>query len=196
MRPNRANSSADRSNALWGRGSRGEHRSNALWGRGGRRAGSIMASFVVVLALAASATAAGSGGGPMFGNGKSGGFGSLKAYVSSSLLSAIQQNPRQSFDVIVTGNPNQKTHGFFQKMIQDKSGNATRERWRRQRQAGVPVDRRRAHDAHRLADPLPGEDGCGHCDPLERHGREDGLLACRRTTRSSGRGRPAPRSTG
>ena len=80
MRPNRANSSTDRSNALWGRGSRGEHRSNALWGRGGRRAGSIMASFVVVLALAASATAAGSGGG-QFGNGKSGGFGSLKAYV-------------------------------------------------------------------------------------------------------------------
>ena len=26
--------------------------------------------------------------------------------------------------MIVTGNPNQKTHGFFQKMIQDKSGNA------------------------------------------------------------------------
>ncbi len=61
----------------------------------------------------------------MFGNGKSGGFGSLKAYVSSSLLSAIQQSPRQSFDVIVTGNPNQKTHGFIQKMIQDKSGNST-----------------------------------------------------------------------
>ncbi len=122
MRHNRANNSGDRSNALWGRGSRGEHRSNALWGRGGRRAGSVTASFVVVLALAASATAAGVGGA---GFGKNGNFSSLKAYVSSSLLSAVQQDPRGSFDVIVTGNPNEKSHGFVQKIIQDKSGSST-----------------------------------------------------------------------
>src|SRR3954469_9947389 len=98
MRQKQAISSGDRSNALWGRGSRGESRSNALWGRGGRRAGSIMASFTGVLALAASATAAGvGGGGYSFGNAKSG---ALKAYVSGSLLSAAQQNPKQSFDVI------------------------------------------------------------------------------------------------
>lgn len=126
MRLNRASSSGDRSNALWGRGSRGESRSNALWGRGGRRAGSIVAVFTVVLALAASATAAGVGG-QSFGNGRSGGFGTLKAYVSSSLLSSVQQNPRQSFDVIVTGNPNTKSHGFLQRIVQDKSGTATQD---------------------------------------------------------------------
>jgi serine protease AprX len=123
MRLNRASNSGDRSNALWGRGSRGESRSNALWGRGGRRAGSTVASFTVVLALAASATAAGvGGGGNSFGNGKSG---SLKAYVSSSLLSAVQQNPRQSFDVIVSGDPGQKSHGFIQKILSSKQGSSS-----------------------------------------------------------------------
>src|ERR1700709_1986252 len=125
MRLKRASNSGDRSNALWGRGSRGESRSNALWGRGGRRAGSIMASFTVVLALAASATAAGVGGGNGFGNGKGNFTSSLKAYVSSSLLSAVQQNPRQSFDVIVTGDPSQKTHGFIQKILSSKQGSST-----------------------------------------------------------------------
>jgi serine protease AprX len=86
----------------------------------------MVAAFTVVLAFAASATAAGVGG-QGFGNGRSGGFGTLKAYVSSSLLSSVQQNPRQSFDVIVTGNPNQKSHGFLQRIIQDKSGTSTQD---------------------------------------------------------------------
>src|SRR5881392_3154892 len=100
MRFMRANDCGDRSNALWGRGSRGESRSNALWGRGGRRAGSIMAIFSIVCALAASATAAGIGGGGLGTGNAKGVFGNLKAYVPSSLLSSIQQNPAQSFDVI------------------------------------------------------------------------------------------------
>src|SRR5665213_40427 len=107
MRLNRATSTEDRSNALWGRGSRGESRSNALWGRGGRRAGAAVASFAVVCALAASATAAGVGGG----NGAGRGFGTLKSFVSPALLSSIQQNPKQSFDVILQGDPNTKSRG-------------------------------------------------------------------------------------
>jgi serine protease AprX len=120
MRLNRATRTDDRSNALWGRGSRGESRSNALWGRGGRRAGSVVASFAVVCALAASATAAGAGGG--FGNGNGRGFGNLKSFVAPELLSAIQQNPKQSFDVILQGDPKTRSHGFLQKVVQDKSG--------------------------------------------------------------------------
>src|SRR3954471_23989472 len=117
MRFMRANDCGDRSNALWGRGSRGESRSNALWGRGGRRAGSAVASFAVVCALAASATAAGVGG-----NGNGNNFGNLKSFVSPELLSSIQQNPKQAFDVIVQGDRKQKAHGFIQKILQDKSG--------------------------------------------------------------------------
>jgi serine protease AprX len=117
MRLNRASNSGDRSNALWGRGSRGESRSNALWGRGGRRAGSVVASFAVVCALAASATAAGIGSN---GNGK--GFGNLKSFVAPELLSSIQQNPKQSFDVIVQGDRKTNSHGLIQKILQDKSG--------------------------------------------------------------------------
>jgi len=119
MRLNRATSSDDRSNALWGRGSRGESRSNALWGRGGRRAGAAVTSLVAVCVLAASATAAGVGGG---GNGFGRGFGTLKAYVAPALLSSIQQNPRQSFDVILQGSPLTKSHGFIQNLLQNKSG--------------------------------------------------------------------------
>jgi serine protease AprX len=119
MRLNRATRSEDRSNALWGRGSRGESRSNALWGRGGRRAGSAIASLAVVCALAASATAAGVGG---HGNGYGDGFGNLKSFVAPELLSAIQQNPKQSFDVILQGDPTTKSHGFIQQVLQNKSG--------------------------------------------------------------------------
>src|SRR4051812_5005848 len=114
----RANSD-DRSNALWGRGSRGESRSNALWGRGGRRAGSIVATLALALALAASATAARVG---QPGRGFStGGFGTLKAYVPDSLVSAIQQNPRQSFDVIVQGDTKEKSHNFLDKILKYKT---------------------------------------------------------------------------
>src|SRR5438445_4035378 len=125
MRLNRANTCGDRSNALWGRGSRGESRSNALWGRGGRRAGAVVATFTVVFAMAASATAAGTGSGS--GNSGSGGGNSLKSYVPDTLLSAIQQNPKQSFDVILEGDRQQQAHGFIQKILQDTTGNASDE---------------------------------------------------------------------
>src|SRR5919205_3634573 len=101
MRQHRANASGDRSNALWGRGSRGEARSNALWGRGGRRAGAVvltaMAAFVALGALAVASPS------------KPGGnHGGLKAYVEDSLLASVQQSPKQTFDVIVQGQPGGK----------------------------------------------------------------------------------------
>src|SRR6478672_13648880 len=97
MRHKRANDCGDRSNALWGRGSRNELRSNALWGRGGRRAGAVV-SVVAVFAMASVAGAGLSGGGASVVN-----TGGLKAYVPSELLSSIAQNPGQTFDVIVQG---------------------------------------------------------------------------------------------
>jgi serine protease AprX len=71
--------------------------------------------------MAASATAAGVGStGSSYGK-----FGTLKGYVPSELLSAIQQNPKQSFDVIVQGDRREKSRGFIQKIIQDKRGNSS-----------------------------------------------------------------------
>src|SRR6059058_3478488 len=89
-------SSDDRSNALWGRGSRGESRSNALWGRGGRRAG-VAVSMLAVFAMASVASA---GVASLKDNGGTLG---LKAYVPYTLLSQAQQSPSQTFDVIVQG---------------------------------------------------------------------------------------------
>jgi serine protease AprX len=123
MRLNRANSAKDsRSNALWGRGSRGESRSNALWGRGGRRAGAVVAALTVAFAAASGAAATvgvSHGGTPTF---RAGSFGTLKAYVQSSLLSAIQQNPKQTFDVIVQGDKRQNSATFFKGVFNNKSG--------------------------------------------------------------------------
>ena len=118
MRHSRANNLGDRSNALWGRGSRGEQRSNALWGRGGRRAG-VATAMVVVFAMASVA-----GAGLKDNGGGSGKYGNLKSYVPDSLLSAIQQNPKQSFDVILQGDPTGKSHGLIQKILSDKSGSS------------------------------------------------------------------------
>jgi serine protease AprX len=118
----RANS-GDRSNALWGRGSRGESRSNALWGRGGRRAGALVAT-VSVFALASVASAGmgnGNGGGNSLHNWRGG---DLKSYVSPDLLSAIQQDPKQHFDVILQGGRSVTAHGFVQKILASKSGSS------------------------------------------------------------------------
>src|SRR3954451_3107016 len=113
----RANSD-DRSNALWGRGSRGEARSNALWGRGGRRAGAVVAMAITACAFAAVGTA-GSGNG--FGKAR-GNHAGLKSYVEDSLLAAIQQNPKGTFDVIMTGNPKQRSSGLVNSIVADNSG--------------------------------------------------------------------------
>ncbi len=102
MRRTRLDRSDGRSNALWGRGSRGENRSNALWGRGGRRAGAAVAVLATALALAASATAGGGRGHEFWGYNVQG-MGRVSAYIPDSLASAIQQNARQKFDVIVEG---------------------------------------------------------------------------------------------
>src|SRR6476469_1211710 len=114
MRFMRANDCGDRSNALWGRGSRGESRSNALWGRGGRRAGVAVAALTVLLAMATGATAAGSDNGS---SGSSGG--NLKAYVPITLRDSITQNPDQTFDVIVQGQKNGNSNGLYKKLLGD-----------------------------------------------------------------------------
>src|SRR5947207_3011889 len=119
MRHSRANY-GDRSNALWGRGSRGESRSNALWGRGGRRAGAAVA-MVAVFAMASVAAA-----GITSKNDKGGGKHDLKAYVSPDLLSAIQQNPSQTFDVIVQGDKKGTSRGFYKQLTGDNYGTSVR----------------------------------------------------------------------
>jgi serine protease AprX len=118
MRLTRA-TGGDRSNALWGRGSRGESRSNALWGRGGRRAGAVMATVVATCALTATAVA---------GNGSasaSSGPKNLKAYVPDSLVSAIEQDSSQTFDVIVQGDKKGNSTGLYEQLLSGGSGDAT-----------------------------------------------------------------------
>jgi serine protease AprX len=120
MRQNRANSCGDRSNALWGRGSRGEARSNALWGRGGRRAGATVLMAMAAFSVMAAVSVASPGGkAPATGN-----HSGLKAYVEDSLLAAIQQDPKQKFDVILQGAPGQKSSGFVTKVLGDSSGSS------------------------------------------------------------------------
>jgi len=119
MRHSRANNLGDRSNALWGRGSRGEQRSNALWGRGGRRAG-VATAMVVVFAMA---SVAGAGLNSHSSGNKSG---DLKAYVPDTLLSAIQQNPQQTFDVIVQGDPKKKLTGSSRSFLPTRAAPAMR----------------------------------------------------------------------
>jgi len=119
MRQNRANDCGSRSNALWGRGSRGESRSNALWGRGGRRAGVAVATMAVSLATMAAFAVADQGS-----NAAGGNHGGLKAQVEDSLLAGVQANPKASFDVILQGDRGGKTSGFLTKVLSDTSGSA------------------------------------------------------------------------
>jgi serine protease AprX len=114
MRFMRANDCGDRSNALWGRGSRGESRSNALWGRGGRRAGVAVAALTVLFAMATGATAAG------LDHGSSGSSGDkLKAFVPVTLSDAIAQTPGQTFDVIVQADKQGNSNGLYRKLLGD-----------------------------------------------------------------------------
>ena len=76
-------------------------RANALWGRGGRKAGAVVATAVVGCVLAATATA-GPGGRQHWGFNVPG-IGQTTAYIPDSLASAIRQDPRGRFDVIVEG---------------------------------------------------------------------------------------------
>jgi serine protease AprX len=121
MRHNRANGSEDRSNALWGRGSRGEARSNALWGRGGRRAGTVILTAVAAFTFAATMAVAAPGHGRSFGFGH-GNHSGLNAYVEDSLLAAVQQDPRQTFDVILQGSQHGgRAAGFLTSLYSDSS---------------------------------------------------------------------------
>src|SRR3954469_26022479 len=120
MRQKQAISSGDRSNALWGRGSRGEARSNALWGRGGRRAGAVLLTTVAAFTMLAAVSVASPGSGKSGAANHSG----LKAYVEDSLLASAQQDPKQRFDVILQGAPGQKSSGFLNKILGDTSGSA------------------------------------------------------------------------
>src|SRR4051794_359294 len=120
MRQKQAISSGDRSNALWGRGSRGEARSNALWGRGGRRAGAALLTTVAAFTMLAAVSVASPG------SGKSGtaNHSGLKAYVEDSLLASAQQDPKQKFDVILQGTPGQKSSGLLNTILGDTSGSS------------------------------------------------------------------------
>jgi serine protease AprX len=82
-----------------------------LWGRGGRKAGALVATVAVALALAAAA-AAGAG------NGSSNG---VKAHVDASLLSAAEQDPGQTFDVIVEGDKQGNSTGLVKQLVGDSA---------------------------------------------------------------------------
>jgi serine protease AprX len=112
MRFKRANDCGDRSNALWGRGSRGESRSNALWGRGGLRAGVAVAALTVLFAMAAGATAAGS-------DHRSDGSSSDTPKIGATLGDAIAQTPDQTFDVIVQADKRGNSAGLYKKLLGD-----------------------------------------------------------------------------
>ena len=188
MRHLRANS-GDRSNALWGRGSRGESRSNALWGRGGRRAGAVVA-MVSMFAMASVAAAGRNGGGNRQG------YGDLKSYVPDTLLSAIQQNPRQSFDVILQGDRKVRAHGWVTKVLADKSGSSDEN-------VGAGDVKREFQAISGAQLTLTGrqilrprEAWHRRLDRSERDGKAVGILTPRRATRSCGRGPRVLRSTG
>jgi serine protease AprX len=78
--------------------------------------------MISVVAVFATASVAGAGIASNNGSSKDGV--NLKSYVPSSLLSAIQQNPKQSFDVILQGDRAHGAHAFIQKVLADKSGSA------------------------------------------------------------------------
>jgi serine protease AprX len=92
-----------------------------LWGRGGRRAGAVVLTTIAAFTLAATMAVASPGPNTSSGADHSG----LKAYVEDSLLAAVQQNPKQSFDVIVEGTDRKGTSaGLVQKMLSSTSGSA------------------------------------------------------------------------
>ena len=100
----------------------GEKRTNALWGRGGRRIGVTLAAVSCV--LVAVSGAAGAPAAPPAGSALIKSMSSrIHAYIPSALLSAAQQNPTQSFDVILQGSRKERSGTFFKKAFQDSSAN-------------------------------------------------------------------------
>src|SRR5919201_1657308 len=99
MRQDRGSYGDLRWSALWGKPSRGETRSSALWGKGGR---GFLATLAVALLLAAPAAYADASS-------------SFKAYTTPGLLAAAQDNPKATFDVILTSDD--RPSGWFAKQI-------------------------------------------------------------------------------
>jgi serine protease AprX len=93
----------------------GSSRANALWGKGGRRVTIAAATMASLLVTSAAAVGAPSPAPAKVPNLK------LKAYVPDSLLSAVQQNPRSTYDVIVQGDPKGRASLFFKKAFQDSA---------------------------------------------------------------------------
>jgi serine protease AprX len=89
-------------------------RGNALWGRGGRRAGVAVATMAALLVTSAAAV-----GAPAPAPAKL--TLKLKAYVPAELLSAVQQNPRASYDVILQGDPQGRSSTFFKQALQESA---------------------------------------------------------------------------
>jgi serine protease AprX len=105
----------------------GDNRSNALWGRGGRRVGAVVASISCVLVVASGA--AGSPAPPATSSLTAQTTliktmsSHLRAYIPGALLSAAQQNPTQSFDVILEGSRKDKASNFLKQAFQDAQQN-------------------------------------------------------------------------
>ena len=102
------------------------NKSNALWGRGGRRAGVALAAVSCVLVVVSGA--AGSPAAPPSGSAAQTGLvksmsSRVHAYIPAALLSAAQQNPKQSFDVIIQGSRKERSGNFFKKAFQDSAAN-------------------------------------------------------------------------
>src|SRR5260370_40748432 len=96
-----------------------DNRGNALWGRGGRRVGAVLTtvSCVLVVAIGAAGSSAGNGNGATTSKADAmvikAMSGKLNAYIPGALLSAAEQNPKQSFDVIIQGERNGKAAQFL-----------------------------------------------------------------------------------
>ena len=106
-----------------------DNRANALWGRGGRRVGAVLTtvSCVLVVAIGAAGSSAGNGNGLNASKADAVAIkamaGKLKAYIPGALLSAAEQNPTQSFDVILQGERKGKVANFLKKAFQDSQSN-------------------------------------------------------------------------
>jgi serine protease AprX len=103
-----------------------ENKSNALWGRGGRRIGVVLATVSAVL-VAVSGAAGSPASPPSASTAQTALVKTMSsrvgAYIPAALLSAAQQNPKQSFDVILQGSRKERSGNFFKKAFQDSSAN-------------------------------------------------------------------------
>lgn len=100
-----------------------EKRPNALWGRGGRRAGIALATVSCVLVVVSGAAGAPAAP-PSASSALMKSMAShIRAYIPAALLSAAEQNPKQSFDVILQGSRKERSGTFFKKAFQDSSAN-------------------------------------------------------------------------